>query len=58
MDTHEYHGNFPIYKIAPKAIRLSVVCYLKQKVYEKTKEVNETDMNLHINKIKTIRSNA
>ena len=55
MDTHEYHGNFPIYKIAPKAIRLSVVCYLKQKVYEKTKEVNETDMNLHINKIKTIR---
>jgi len=55
MDTHEYHGNFPIYKMTPNAIRLSVVCYLRQKVYEKTKDVNEEDMNYHINKIKSIR---
>lgn len=54
MDTHEYHGNFPICKLSPDAIRLSVVCYLRIKVYENTKNINEMEMNEHVNLIKNI----
>lgn len=42
MDVHEPHGNLPMKTIRPaegekEAIRLSVVCYLRKKIWEKTR---------------------
>lgn len=37
MDVHEVHGNLPIKLKSPDAIRLSVVCYLRKKIWEMTK---------------------
>jgi hypothetical protein len=42
MDVHEPHGNLPMKSIQPaegekEAIRLSVVCYLRKQIWEKTR---------------------
>ena len=42
MDVHEPHGNLPMKSIQPaegekEAIRLSVVCYLRKKIWDKTR---------------------
>ena len=37
MNVHEAHGNLPIKLESPDAIRLSIVCYLRKKIWEKTK---------------------
>jgi hypothetical protein len=37
MDVHEPHGNLPIKKNVPNACRLSIVCYLRTKLWELTK---------------------
>ena len=37
MDVHQLHGNVGIVKKSKDAIRMSIVCYLRQDVYEKTK---------------------
>jgi len=58
MDTHEYHGNFPINRINPKSVRLSIVCYLRLKVYEKTIGICKADMDNHLDKIKSIRGKS
>ena len=36
MDVHQLHGNVGITKKAKDAIRMSIVCYLRQDVYNKT----------------------
>lgn len=36
-DVHKYHGNLPIKKIDKDAERLSVVCYLREKLWLRTK---------------------
>jgi hypothetical protein len=36
MNVHEAHGNLPIQLESPDAIRLSIVCYLRKKIWEKT----------------------
>ena len=43
MDVHEWHGNLPIKLETPDAKRLSIVCYLRHKIWEKTK--NKTKLN-------------
>lgn len=37
MDVHQIHGNLPIHKTTKDAIRLSIVCYLRMNLFEKTK---------------------
>lgn len=37
MNVHEWHGNLPMEKIDKDAQRLSIVCYLRKGVWEKTK---------------------
>jgi hypothetical protein len=37
MDTHQWHGNFPIQLAAPDAVRMSIVCYFMPKIWEETR---------------------
>jgi hypothetical protein len=56
MDVHEWHGNLPIKLINPDAIRLSIVCYLRYNIWEKTKHKTKKFMIKHnktVRKIKT-----
>jgi hypothetical protein len=50
MDVHEVHGNLPMKSVKPaegekEAIRLSVVCYLRKKIWDKTR--GKTRKQLH-----------
>jgi hypothetical protein len=47
MNVHEAHGNLPIHLESPDAIRLSIVCYLRKKIWEKTKGKNKDFFNKH-----------
>ena len=55
MDVHQLHGNLPIKKIDPDAKRLSIVCYLRIKIWEKTKGVTKKFMIKHNKTIKNLR---
>ena len=55
MDVHQWHGNLPMKKIDKDAIRLSVVCYLRYKVWEKTKGKSKDFMIRHNNTLKKLR---
>lgn len=37
MNVHEAHGNLPLKLETPETKRLSIVCYLRKKIWEKTK---------------------
>ena len=37
MDVHEWHGNLPIIQKSKEAKRLSIVCYLRENLWNKTK---------------------
>jgi hypothetical protein len=37
MDVHQLHANLPIKLKTPDAVRLSIVCYLRHKIWENTK---------------------
>lgn len=52
MDVHEWHGNLPI---EGDGIRMSVVCYLRKKVWERTKNKSKKYMERHNKSIKGIR---
>jgi len=47
MNVHEAHANLPIHLESPDAIRLSIVCYLRKKIWEKTKGKNKQFFNKH-----------
>lgn len=53
MNVHEWHGNLPI-KPEGDAKRLSVVCYLRTGVWEKTKNKSKAFMIKHINTVKNL----
>jgi hypothetical protein len=57
MDVHEAHGNLPIITENDDAKRLSIVCYLRKKIWEKTKGKSKEFFNNQINLIKNIKSN-
>lgn len=44
MDVHELHGNTPIRLKSKDAERLSIVCYLRQGIWEKTKASKPEDV--------------
>jgi hypothetical protein len=47
MNVHEAHANLPIHLETPDAIRLSIVCYLRKKIWEKTKGKNKHFFDKH-----------
>lgn len=56
MDVHQIHGNLPIQFKTPDAIRLSIVCYLRQKIWENTKHKTKKFMLRHNKTMKTLRA--
>jgi hypothetical protein len=55
MDVHEWHANLPIIKENENVERLSVVCYLRKKVWERTRNKTRkffTNHNKTVRKIK------
>lgn len=52
MDVHQPHANLPIHKKSEDTIRLSIVCYLREQVWAKTKDLTRKNYVAHN---KTIR---
>jgi hypothetical protein len=48
MDVHEWHGNLPIRLENKDAVRLSIVCYLRHRLWEKTRGKSKKFMNRHV----------
>lgn len=55
MDVHQWHGNLPMKKIDKDAIRLSVVCYLRYKIWKKTKGKSKKFMQDHNKTLRGLR---
>ena len=55
MDVHEPHGNLPIKKLTKDAERMSIVCYLRKGVWEKTKGKSKAFYNKHVKKLYELR---
>ena len=51
MDVHYWHSNLPMKKITKDAERLSIVCYLRWRLWEMTRGKTRKQMNTHIAKI-------
>ena len=56
MNVHEWHGNLPIKKETPDTQRLSVVCYLRQLVWERTKNKTKGFMLKHNKTVRNLRN--
>ena len=56
MDVHEAHGNLPIITETNDAVRLSIVCYLRKQIWEKTKGKSKEFFNNQIELIKNIKN--
>ena len=56
MDVHEWHGNLPIKKENDDAIRLSIVCYLRYHLWEKTKHKTKKFMIKHNKTVQNLAS--
>ena len=52
MDVHEWHGNLPMRNKSADAVRLSVVCYLRTKIWERTKGKTRAFMKRHNKTVK------
>lgn len=57
MNVHEWHGNLPMEKVDSDAQRLSIVCYLRKGVWEKTKNKTKKFMIDHNRALMNIGSN-
>jgi hypothetical protein len=55
MDVHQWHGNLPMKKETADAKRLSIVCYLRYNIWEKTKHMTKKQMIAHNKTIKNLR---
>ncbi len=55
MDVHQPHGNLPLVLETKDALRLSIVCYLRRRLWENTKGKTKKFMIAHNNKIKNAR---
>ena len=54
MDVHEWHANLPI--VAEKdAVRLSIVCYLRKKLWDRTKHKTRRFMEAHNKTLRNMR---
>jgi hypothetical protein len=56
MNVHEWHGNLPIKKENDDVIRLSIVCYLRYNLWEKTKNKTKKFMVAHNKTVKNLRT--
>ena len=56
MDVHEWHGNLPIHLEEKDAKRLSIVCYLRHNIWEKTKNKTKKFMVEHNKTVRKLRS--
>jgi len=54
MDVHYWHSNLPMKKISKDAERLSIVCYLRWRLWEMTKGKTLKQMKAHIAKIHNV----
>jgi hypothetical protein len=55
MDVHEWHANLPIIKDNPDVERLSVVCYLRKKVWERTRNKTRKFLTNHNKTVRKIK---
>lgn len=55
MDVHEWHGNLPMVPKSKDAIRMSIVCYLRTKVWERTRNKGKAFQKKHLDSIKAIK---
>jgi len=55
MDVHQPHANLPMVKKDPDTIRLSIVCYLRRKVWENTKNRTRKFYDKHTKTMKKMR---
>jgi len=58
MDVHQLHGNLPMHKKSAEAERLSVVCYLRTKVWKLTRGKSRRFMETHNRTVKRLRKHA
>jgi hypothetical protein len=56
MNVHEWHGNLPIKLQDSKAKRLSIVCYLRTNLWNKTKNMTKKDMIRHNKRVKLLHN--
>lgn len=55
MDVHQWHGNLPIKRENEDVIRMSIVCYLRKKVWEKTRNKSKHFKEKHLRTLKCIK---
>ena len=55
MDVHEWHANLPIIKENENVERLSVVCYLRRKVWERTRNKTRKFLTAHNKTVRKIK---
>jgi hypothetical protein len=55
MDVHEWHANLPIVKENDNVERMSVVCYLRKKVWERTRNKTRKFLTAHNKTVRKIR---
>lgn len=55
MDVHQWHANLPIELKTKDAIRLSIVCYLRTNIWEKTKNKSKKFFIRHVKTMKQLR---
>ena len=55
MDVHQWHANLPI-KLEKGAERMSVVCYLRKKLWERTRNKSLAFMKKHNKTVKNLKS--
>jgi hypothetical protein len=55
MDVHEWHGNLKMNSDTKDAKRLSIVCYLRTQIWEKTKHMTKKQMIKHNKTVKNLR---
>jgi hypothetical protein len=55
MDVHEWHGNLPIKLKEPTAERMSVVCYLRENVWKRTRKKTKAYRERHNKSLRGMR---
>jgi hypothetical protein len=55
MDVHEWHANLPI-QLEKGAERMSVVCYLRKKLWERTRNKSRAFMKRHNKTVKSLKA--
>ena len=55
MDVHQPHGNLPLKLLTPDTERMSIVCYLRKGVWEKTRNKTKKFFDKHRRTMKAIR---